>query len=153
MKVGSDTLPDKVKLLQGKKLVSFNVESYVETGEDGVEQTKYTYQMLKLPVKYTGSEITQAVNKEKRAVVDASIKALTEDYCDGEVGSFWVQETEARAYAADDSVATPFLTQLATSRGIELTDLVNKVLSNADALALATAVLLGKYQASLSEEF
>jgi len=152
MKVGSDTLPDKVRLLQGKKLVSFNVESYVEEVE-GEEVTKYTYEMLKLPKDYPNEYITQAVNVEKRAVVDAKIKALTEDYCDGEVGSFWIQETEAKAYKVDNTVATPFLTQLADNRGIELSVLVDKVLVNANGLAMATAALLGKYQASLDEVF
>ena len=153
MKVGSDAIPSKVRVLQGKQLVSFNIESYVETDFDGIEQTKYTYETLKLPIGYTAREVTQAVNVEKRVVVDAKIKALTEDYCEGEVGSFWVQETEARAYKIDSTVSVPFLTQLSISRGVELGVLVDKIILNADALSIAIATLLGEYQASLSETF
>lgn len=152
MKTGSDTRPDKIKLLQGKQLVSFNIEEYTEEVE-GETVTRYTYELLKLPLKYSGKDVTDVVNKQKRLVVDTKIKKLTADYCNGEISSFWKQETEARAYTVDNTVSTPFLTVLANSRDIGVDVLVSKIIVNADALAEAVAVLLGTYQASLVETF
>ena len=56
-------------------------------------------------------------------------------------------ESEARAYAADPTASTPLLSALATTRGIPLPDLVERVLAKADAFAVASGSIIGQRQA------
>lgn len=75
------------------------------------------------------------------------IAALQSSYPASEVLSWPKQETEARAWVADNSLATPLLDSLAKHRGIEKSDLVRRVLSKSDAFAEFSGAAIGKRQA------
>ena len=65
-----------------------------------------------------------------------------------EMVSWRKQEDEARAYSADNTVATPFIDAQLVTRDLGETkdELVAKVIANADAYQVAYATLLGKFQ-------
>ena len=84
------------------------------------------------------NEITQAFND----AVETLTTALPH-----EMVSWRKQEDEARAYTADNTVATPFIDAQVATRQLETKDeLVAKIIANADAYQVAYAGLLGKYQ-------
>lgn len=84
---------------------------------------------------------------EINTVTDATIAVLTETYPDREIATFDKQESEARAYVADPMSSTPFLSALAVARGIELADLVQRVITKADAFTSASGSIIGQRQA------
>lgn len=88
---------------------------------------------------------TAIQNAQKKMQED--IESLTADYPQAEKDTFWIQELEAKAYTDDNTASTPFIENLATSRGISKAELVTKILANAQNLKNATAVKLGEYQA------
>jgi hypothetical protein len=66
-----------------------------------------------------------------------------------ELNSWNKQEAEARAYVADNTIATPLLSGMVVTRGLGETvaDLANKIIAKADAYQKAYAAILGAYQA------
>lgn len=84
---------------------------------------------------------------EINAAADRAISKLTATYPDREISTFDKQESEARAYAADPTASTPLLSALAQARGIELSELVQRVIVKADALAVASGSIIGQRQA------
>lgn len=84
--------------------------------------------------------------QEIRAASDREINKLTAAYSDGEKGSWPNQEKEALAYQADNTSSTPLLTAIATARGIDFDELVDKVLTNATMFSIASGQILGKQQ-------
>lgn len=86
--------------------------------------------------------------EEINAAADRAIATLTATYPDREISTFGKQEAEARAYAADPTTPqTPLLSALAHARGIPLPDLVERVLTKADAFAIASGSIIGQRQA------
>lgn len=84
------------------------------------------------------TEITQAFNN----VVETITIALPH-----EMVSWRKQENEARAYTADNTVATPFIDAQLVTRQLETKDeLIAKIIANADTYQMVYAGLLGKYQ-------
>lgn len=65
-----------------------------------------------------------------------------------EPGSFTTQEKEARAWNADNTVSTPFVDALLASRNLGETkqELVDKIITKADAYTVVYADMLGKFQ-------
>ena len=84
---------------------------------------------------------------EINAVCQSTLEALTPTYPERELTTFDKQESEARAYLADPTASTPLLSALATARGIELADLVGRVIAKADAFASASGYIIGQRQA------
>ena len=85
------------------------------------------------------SKLIQAFNLE--------IESLTSMAQYHEMASWRKQEDEARAYTADNTVATPFIDAQVATRQLETKDeLVAKIIANADAYQVTYAGLLGKYQ-------
>ncbi len=106
------------------------------------------------PVTHTAEEEAQRLADAKstklseiNTVTDATIAVLTETYPDREIATFDKQESEARAYVADPMSSTPFLSALAVARGIPLSDLVRRVITKADAFAVASGSIIGQRQA------
>ena len=95
----------------------------------------------------TLDEAKAAKLSEINAAADRAIGTLTATYPDREISTFDKQESEARAYAADPTASTPLLSALATTRGIPLPDLVERVLAKADAFAVASGSIIGQRQA------
>lgn len=86
--------------------------------------------------------------EEINAAADSAIAMLTATYPNREIATFDKQEAEARAYAADPATAqTPLLSALAQARGIELPELVRRVIAKADAFAVASGSIIGQRQA------
>jgi hypothetical protein len=83
------------------------------------------------------------------ATYNASITALAGDTDKFELASWAKQEAQARAYVADNTIATPVLSEMVIARGFGETvaDLANKIIAAADAYATAYATILGTYQA------
>lgn len=96
----------------------------------------------------TFEEVKTAKLEEINAAADAAIATLTATYPDREIATFDKQEVEARAYAADPATAqTPLLSALSQARGIELPELVRRVIAKADAFAVASGSIIGQRQA------
>jgi hypothetical protein len=79
----------------------------------------------------------------------SSINSLIGLVDGAEMVSWSKQEAEARAYIADNTVATPILSVLVVSRGLGETvaQLANKIIAKADEYATSYASILGIYQA------
>ena len=95
----------------------------------------------------TLEEVKAAKLSEINAAADRAIATLTATYPDRELATFDKQESEARAYAADATASTPLLSALAQARGIELSELVQRVIAKADILAMASGSIIGQRQA------
>ncbi len=95
----------------------------------------------------TLEEAKAAKLAEINAVADKAIATLTATYPDREIATFDKQEAEARAYAADPTAATPLLSALSQARGMELPELVRRVIAKADAFAVACGSIIGQRQA------
>lgn len=67
-------------------------------------------------------------------------------YPPDEVTSWAKQETEARAYVADNTAPTPLLSAIAEARGVPFALLVEKVIEKADLFAAASGALIGARQ-------
>ena len=83
---------------------------------------------------------------EINAAYDVATSSLVSSYPATELLTFDKQEKEARAYTADPSTSTPFLSGLAKARGITLDDLVGRVIAKSEAFASAVATLTGQRQ-------
>lgn len=95
--------------------------------------------------------------KEKLAEInnkyEVATSALVSTYPDIELLTFDKQESEARAWKADNSAGTPFLDGLALARGIDKAELVDRVIIKAESFQTAVATLTGlrqRYEDQLS---
>lgn len=95
----------------------------------------------------TLDEAKAAKLEEINAAADSAIAMLTATYPNREIATFDKQEAEARAYAADATASTPLLSALAEARGIDLPELVRRVIAKADAFAVASGSIIGQRQA------
>lgn len=106
------------------------------------------------PVAHTPEEEAQRLTDAKsaklseiNAACQRALESLTPTYPERELTTFDKQESEARAYIADAMAPTPLLSALAAARGIELADLVQRVIAKADAFAAASGAIIGQRQA------
>jgi len=83
---------------------------------------------------------------EIAAAFASRIAALKAGYPADEIQSWFKQESEARAYAADANAPTPLLSAMAEARNIAVADLASRVIANADAYSVAAGALIGKRQ-------
>jgi hypothetical protein len=98
------------------------------------------------PEPLTFLEAKAAKLKEINDRCSLELKMVKFGYPDEEVESWSKQETEARAYMAVNTVATPFLTALAAARQVPFDLLVAKVVEKADLFATITGTIIGKRQ-------
>lgn len=77
---------------------------------------------------------------------EQEMQAVRGGYSDSEIASWDKQESEARAFVADNAAATPFIDGLAQARGIAKTELVTRIIAKADAATAATAYFTGTKQ-------
>jgi hypothetical protein len=94
----------------------------------------------------TAAEMIASAQDRISAAYQGAVDALTAGYPQDEIASWPKQETEARAWLADNTVTTPWIDAAASSRGIAKADFVNLVIGNADALAPLHGALTGKRQ-------
>lgn len=84
---------------------------------------------------------------EINAGCDAILKQAVAGYPETEQQTFYKQDAESAAYLENPETETPFLTTLATARGIDLDTMVEKVRAKTDAFAQLSAFICGQRQA------
>jgi hypothetical protein len=77
---------------------------------------------------------------------ETAMNTITSQYPASELLSWTKQETEARAWAADNATLTPLVDALATARNVGKADLVGRIIAKADAFAGFSGSLIGKRQ-------
>lgn len=95
----------------------------------------------------TFKEAKAAKLSEINKAADKIMAALISTYPDREISTFDKQEAEARAYMADPTAPTPLLSALAKARGLSMDELVERVITKADAFAAASGYIIGQRQA------
>ena len=103
--------------------------------------------VLGLPPDEKQQAIKAAKLAEINAAADRAMTILTATYPDREIATFDKQEAEARTYAVDPTAPTPLLLALSQARGVELPELVRRVIAKADAFAVASGSIIGQRQA------
>lgn len=92
------------------------------------------------------AELKAAKLAEINATYQQAIATLTPTYPDDERLTFDKQEAEARAWLADNSTPMPFIDALAAGRQMNKAELVNRIITKADAFAIASGLLTGQRQ-------
>ena len=86
---------------------------------------------------------------EIRTRYDQLLNSVVKPYVATERETWFTQLKEADEYLADNTVATPMLSAIATARGISVELLVTKIKENDTAFRSAAGTLLGQQQAEL----
>jgi len=116
------------------------VQEWITGG--GVVEPEFTdAELLATKKTLAQSKITQAF--------DTDIKNIVGDVTIHVIASWRKQEDQARAWLVDNTIPTPTIDGLLSTRALGETkaELVTKVIANADAYETAYAPLLGKFQA------
>ena len=92
-------------------------------------------------------EAKAAKLSEINGACDSILNAAAADYPVSEIQTFSQQTSEAQAYMLDKSVAVPLLQALSQARGIELDELVQRVLAKHEAFSVLSGVVIGQRQA------
>lgn len=79
------------------------------------------------------------------------LQGLATPYMAAERETWHVQQREAEAWLADKSAAVPMIAAMAATRGIQLPDLVDKIMENVVLFRQAAGQILGQQQAMLDE--
>lgn len=98
------------------------------------------------PPEPTLDEMKAAKLVEINSTYEAAASTLIYTYPQTELLTFDKQESEARAWVADNNVQTPLVDMLALGRQMDKADLVQRILAKADAFALVTGYLTGQRQ-------
>lgn len=101
-----------------------------------------TYQVVAKPLADLQASKREAVNAE----CDRRMSLLVATYPVQEVATFAKQETEARAYVADNAAATPLIDAMALNRDIPKAELVARIIAKADAFAAYAGKIVGYRQ-------
>jgi hypothetical protein len=94
----------------------------------------------------TSAELIAAAHARINQSYEIEVNALTTGYPQTEIDSWAKQESEARAWLADNNALTPWIDGAAASRNIAKETLVALIIGNADALAPLHGALTGKRQ-------
>ena len=94
----------------------------------------------------TAEQILAAREFGIRQRYDNQLAALGRPYMENEQKSWAVQEAEARAYLADDTATVPYITTMATTRGIPVAIMAAKIIENAELFRAESARILGEQQ-------
>jgi hypothetical protein len=94
----------------------------------------------------TTAELKQSKRLEINAAFEQSMQQITGGYPASETSSWAKQETEARAYIADNTAPAPLLDALAATRGVAKADLVSRIIAKADLFAAVSGQLIGHRQ-------
>lgn len=103
-----------------------------------------------IPKSFIDSSVFQSEKAEKLQQININaqreIDSLTVTYPQGEVSTFDKQETESVAFIADNAASTPLLDALSTARGLDKTELANRVVAKAGLFSAASGAIIGKRQ-------
>jgi len=101
----------------------------------------------------TAAEIAAEEKAKEDAVIRSSgstqLLALGNPYSPEERETWITQEAEARAWTANHSAVCPMITAMATTRGIPIALMVQKIIENADLFKGASGQILGAQQKAL----
>lgn len=86
------------------------------------------------------------INSINQKFEDA-MQAVRWEYTESEIMSWYKQEGEARYWLKDNTYPTPLVDLIAEARGLEKSDLINKIITKADQYAVATGIAVGRRQA------
>lgn len=78
---------------------------------------------------------------------EAMLAVLRADCPESEVTSWAKQEVEARALVVNPDAPSPLLTAIASTRGLTVTELAQRVITKADTYAISAGTLIGRRQA------
>jgi hypothetical protein len=84
-----------------------------------------------------------------RVEASRQLLALSTPYLAEERETWMIQEAEARAYLVNNTSPCPMVTAMATTRGITVELMVQKIIENSDAFKLAAGQILGQQQKDL----
>lgn len=84
---------------------------------------------------------------EINAAFEIAAAGIKASYPESEVLSWDKQEKEARDFLADPQAVTPQLDAMAETRGLDKTELANRIVSKADSFAVSSGQIIGKRQA------
>lgn len=89
------------------------------------------------------------IAKKKAAISGAAemeISAIKSGYPESEVLSWSKQETEARAYLANNAAAVPLLDAMSGARAMSKAELAARIVAKSDAFAVLSGAVIGKRQ-------
>ena len=104
------------------------------------------YEIVALP-EQTLEEAKAAKLAEINGTCDGILNAAAADYPASEIQTFSQQTSEAQAYTLDKNASVPLLQTLAQARGIELDELVQRVLVKHNAFSVLSGFIIGQRQA------
>jgi len=107
---------------------------------------EYFSETQPLPKEPTQAELKQSKRTEINADFEKAMQHIVGSYPANEVSSWAKQETEARAYVANNSAATPLIDALAASRSVNKDELVTRIIAKADLFAGISGTLIGRRQ-------
>lgn len=151
--VGSSDTPSEPKpsAPQQESPAIYTYLSYLYDGTDLREQNiKSLISSIYAKAKQEGYDLT-TLKAIKKAEINAHYEntaqaILVSQYPPSEAQTWSIQEKEAKEWQANRQTQTPFLTQLAKSRGIERDTLALNVLNKAKAYTTELAKLTGRRQ-------
>lgn len=123
-------------------------EGLPEQGEDG--RWHQTWEVRQFSPQENAERLEQhRADKlhEISAAYEARLNVILKDYPVVETKTWNKQESEARAWAADNTAGTPLLTEIANARGLTMVELVPRVIAKADAWITLSGAATGKRQA------
>lgn len=94
----------------------------------------------------TLSEVKAAKWSEVSQAFTSAMSAITSGYPSDEISSWAKQESEARAWDADNLAPTPLVDAISTAREIPKALLVEKIIEKADLFAGISGTFIGKRQ-------
>lgn len=100
------------------------------------------------------ANLTRAKTDKTAEIMQAyrvAIDSITQPYEQSEIDTWWLQETQARAYTADNLASVPFLTAQATARGMTVAELTTIIITKANAYESTVATALGKRQKLITD--
>lgn len=98
------------------------------------------------PAEPTLDELKVSKLAEINTAYNTATSSLVSTYPSTELLTFDKQESEARAWDADNSASTPLIDALVLGRGIDKAELVRRIIAKADVFAVATGYLTGQRQ-------
>lgn len=118
------------------------------------ELTNGTWRQVWNTRPYTDAERAEALERAKSAAMqrinvgyEAEMGAILNSYPQAETLTWDKQELEARAWQADNTVATPYIDALAAGRSMDKAELVVRIIAKADAWVSLSGAATGKRQA------
>ena len=112
-RVGSNVRPKEIEMLQGKKLVNFDVQEIVEV-KDGVDTVSYTYEQLRLQSDAPQELIDKEVAKRMLVVESTRLKDT--------VGKLTVTTTNGNTFDANPQARADLADGILASETMGITE-------------------------------